>query len=111
MPNHTSYTEDQIREYILDRRGVEEVITGAEARERGIDEDSRDDEWHAYGVMPNTNEPGWYLVAYTFAVVHEMREMRSTPCNRALLAKARGEAAATVVEHSGARAQNVAKEP
>lgn len=78
MTNHPKrgrYTEQQIRDYLLNKRDAEEVVNGAEASELEIEgrDDYGADEWHVYGVMPNTNETGWYFAGYTADVVRDMR--------------------------------------
>ena len=75
-PNRRRFSADEIRDYLMETAGAEDVLRGVEMAEREIEgrDDYGYDEWHVYGTMPNTNQIGWWYAGHTADVVREMRE-------------------------------------
>jgi hypothetical protein len=76
-PNRGRFSNDQIRQYLMDRYDAEAAKTGDEAEE---DEAGmyvgEDNSWVVLGVMPNTNQTGWFFAGYTADIVSDMRMER-----------------------------------
>lgn len=66
---------NHIKMFLKDRRGVEMVTTGDKATEEeaGLYYGEAD-AWIIYGVMPNTDETGWYFAGYTQDLIREIEQ-------------------------------------
>lgn len=69
-PNRSQAVDELLaRVYVRSMPGVERV-------------DIRDGEVHAYGVMPNTNQTGWYLAGCVDDLVAEVRALQNSTAMR-----------------------------